>query len=160
MKRDLLQLAWATPGDAAALAAVHAEAFDAPWGASAFDELMVGEGVFALLAGPARAVGPGVGMVLCRLAAGEMEILTLGVSGASRRQGVAKALMTAAIGAAREARAQAVFLEVATDNAPAVSLYERLGFARAGLRRGYYDRGPGGRVDALVMRLDLVGASA
>ena len=30
-----------------------------------------------------------------------------------------------------------------------------LGFAEAGLRRGYYDRGSAGRADALVMRLDL-----
>jgi ribosomal-protein-alanine N-acetyltransferase len=89
-----------------------------------------------------------------------MEVLTLGVSGAARRRGVARALMCAVLGAAREAKAEAVFLEVAMDNAAAVGLYEGLGFARAGLRPAYYDRGPRGRVDALVMRLDLATASA
>jgi ribosomal-protein-alanine N-acetyltransferase len=148
-------LSWATPGDAAALAAVHAQAFDAPWGASDFDALLAGPGVFGLLAGE-----PAVGMALCRIAGGEMEVLTIGVSGAARRRGVAQALMQAALGAAREAGAEQAFLEVAVGNVAAVSLYERLGFERAGLRRGYYDRGAAGRADALVMRLDLRAASA
>jgi ribosomal-protein-alanine N-acetyltransferase len=149
------KLAWATPGDAAALAAVHAEAFDEPWGASAFDELLAGPGVFGLLAGE-----PAYGMGLFRLVAGEMEVLTLGVSGAARRRGTAQAILAAALDAARSAGAQSVFLEVAIDNAPAVALYERLGFGRAGLRRGYYDRGASGRADALVMRLDLPAGAA
>jgi ribosomal-protein-alanine N-acetyltransferase len=150
-----MTLAWITPADAATLAAIHALAFDTPWPASDFDELLAQDGVFGALLGE-----PAQGLVLCRLAGGEMEILTLGVSGAARRQGLARALMAAALGAARQAGAQTVFLEVATDNPPAVALYERLGFARAGLRRAYYDRGAEPRADALVMRLDLVAQDA
>jgi ribosomal-protein-alanine N-acetyltransferase len=151
-----VKLAWVTPGDAAALAAVHAEAFDTPWGASAFDELLAQDGVFGLLAGEVAAVG----MALYRIAGGEMEVLTIGVSRAARQRGIARAMMAAAVGAARQAEVACVFLEVAIDNAPAVTLYDRLGFRRAGVRRGYYDRGPGGQVDALVMRLDLQPVSA
>jgi ribosomal-protein-alanine N-acetyltransferase len=150
-----MTLNWVTPGDAAAMAAVHAQAFAppiaAPWGASAFDELLAQPGVFGALAGD-----PPQGLVLCRLAAGEMEVLTLGVAGAARRCGLAQALMTAALGAARAAGAEACFLEVAVDNIAAVGLYERLGFVRAGIRRAYYNRGASARADALVMRLDLV----
>ena len=90
-----------------------------------------------------------------RAVAGEAEILTLAVEPAARRQGLALALVTAAAGAARMAGAQAMFLEVADDNVAAIGLYEAAGFTRAGVRRGYYDRGPQGYVDALVMRLDL-----
>lgn len=141
-------LAWATPADAAAMAQIHARAFDAPWDAAAFADLLTGPGVFGFLAG-------GAGLILCRAVAGELEVLTIGVDPAARRQGIARALMTAAVAAGRQAGAETCFLEVADDNPAAVALYAGLGFRRAGLRRGYYDRGLAGRVDALVMRLDL-----
>ncbi|CAN7469144.1 GNAT family N-acetyltransferase [Phenylobacterium sp. LjRoot225] len=146
-----MNLVWTTPADAPAMAEVHAQAFPGAWDAEAFCDLMEAAGVFGLLAGTA----PAQGVILCRVAAGEMEVLTVGVAPAARQQGVGKALMTAALGAARQAGAEAAFLEVAVDNAAAVALYARLGFRRAGLRRGYYDRGEEGRADALVMRLDL-----
>ena len=146
-----MKVAWTTIADAPAMASVHAEAFEDPWGADAFAELMAGPGVFGMLAG----ADPALGVILCRVVTGEMEVLTIGVSVAARRQGVAKALMTGALAAASEAGAEAAFLEVADDNAPAAALYAGLGFRRAGLRRGYYDRGAGSRADALVMRLDL-----
>ena len=149
-----MKLAWATASDAPFMAAVHAEAFEDPWGAGAFAELMHGPGVFGLLVGG----DPPLGVILCRVAGGEMEVLTIGVTPAARRGGVAKALMAAALDAAREAGADAAFLEVAEDNAPAAALYAGLGFRRAGRRRGYYDRGAGAPVDALVMRLDLIRA--
>jgi [ribosomal protein S18]-alanine N-acetyltransferase len=147
-------LAWATPADAPAMAAVHAQAFAAPWDAAAFAELMAGAGVFGILAGQAAELG----VILCRVAGGEVEVLTIGVPPAARRRGVAKALMAAALGAARQAGADTAYLEVAVDNAEAAALYAGMGFRRAGLRRNYYDRGAGARADALVMRLDLADA--
>ena len=42
----------------------------------------------------------------------------------------------------------------------AIALYEGLGYRKTGLRKAYYNRGPQGFVDALVMRLDLNAASA
>ena len=149
-----MKLAWTTPADAPAMAAVHSQAFEAGWKAEDFSALMEGAGVFGLLAGD----GPMLGVILCRVAAGEVEVLTVGVAPAARRQGVARALMAAALEAAREAGAETVFLEVAVDNAAAAAFYAGLGFRRAGLRRGYYDRGVEGRADALVMRLDLANA--
>lgn len=151
-----MNLAWTTPEDAEALALAHAAAFEAPWSAAEFVALMAQPGVFGLLA---RDEAP-LGVILCRTAAGETEVLTLGVVPPARRRGLAKALLAAALGAARQTGAEAVFLEVAADNAPAAALYAGLGFRRAGLRRAYYDRGPAGRQDALVMRLDLNAASA
>ncbi|HEY8615443.1 GNAT family N-acetyltransferase [Phenylobacterium sp.] len=147
-----MTLSWATAGDAEALAQVHAAGFDPPWDAAAFRDLFAGPGVFGLLA---RDGDRPAGMGLFRVVAGEMEVLTLAVDPAARRQGLARAVMTAALGAARAAGAEAAFLEVAADNAPAAALYAALGFRREGLRRGYYDRGPAGRMDAVVMRLDL-----
>jgi ribosomal-protein-alanine N-acetyltransferase len=64
-------------------------------------------------------------------------------------------LLDAAVLFARQAGATAMFLEVAVDNAPALALYRRAGFVRAGLRKDYYDRGAAGSADAAAMRLDL-----
>jgi ribosomal-protein-alanine N-acetyltransferase len=136
------------------MAAVHADAFDHPWDTTAFTELMTGPGVFGFLAGEP----PVMGLILCRVAADELEVLTVGVAPAARRQGLARALVAAAMAAGRQAGAETAFLEVADDNAAAAALYAGLGFRRAGLRRSYYDRGQRERADAIVMRLDLKGA--
>jgi ribosomal-protein-alanine N-acetyltransferase len=150
-----VKLSWATDEMAPALAAAHATAFPAPWSAAEFRDLLASPGVFGFLAEE----GTPQAMILCRVAAGEVEVLTLAVAPERRRQGVGRELVRAAMDAARHAGAEAAFLEVAADNPAAAALYASLGFRRAGLRRAYYDRGPEGRVDALVMRLDLNGAA-
>jgi ribosomal-protein-alanine N-acetyltransferase len=149
-----MNLSWATAEEAEAMAAAHATAFDEPWKPDEIEDLLEGQGVFGFLA--ADEAGP-AGMIMCRVAAQEMEVLTLAVPPSRRRQGIAKALMAAALGAASQSGARAAFLEVAVDNDAGASLYAGLGFRRTGLRRGYYDRGEAGLVDALVMRLDLNG---
>ena len=146
-----MRLEAATPEDAPAMASAHAQAFDSPWDEMDFEDLLDGDGVFAFVV---RDDDP-AGVLVCRAVAGEAEILTVGVAPWARRRGVARALMTAAVGAARAAGAADMFLEVDVDNTAAVTLYEGLGFVRSGLRKAYYDRGANGRADALVMRLDL-----
>ncbi len=137
--------------EAPVLAQVHAAAFDHAWSAAEIAQLLDGPGGFALLV---ETDAP-LAFILCRAVAGEAEILTLAVDPAARRRGLARALVEAAAGAARMAGADVMFLEVAHDNLPALGLYEAAGFERAGLRRGYYDRGAAGSADAVVMRLDL-----
>jgi ribosomal-protein-alanine N-acetyltransferase len=142
-----MSLAWVVAEDATELAAIHATAFDRPWNEQAMREMLAGSGAFGL-----KTDG---GLILCRVMAGEMEVLTLAVTPDRRRRGLARTLLAAAIEVARQSGAKAAFLEVADDNAPAAALYAGVGFRRAGLRRAYYNRGAKGRVDALVMRLDL-----
>ena len=146
-----MKLSAATRADLPAMASAHAQAFDAPWEEAALAKFLAGPGAYAFVA----AGDDPMGFVLCRAIAGEAEVLTLAVPPWARRRGIALALMTAAIGAARAVSARAMFLEVDVANGPAVGLYERLGFTRAGVRKAYYDRGANGRADALVMRLDL-----
>lgn len=150
-----MNLLLATPQHAPAMASAHAQAFDKPWDESDFEGVLEADGVFGFLV---EAEDP-AGVLICRKVATEAEILTVGVAPWARRRGVGRALMVAAIGVAQASGACEVFLEVDVDNAPAVTLYEGLGFARAGLRKDYYDRGAGGRADALVMRLDLTAAA-
>jgi ribosomal-protein-alanine N-acetyltransferase len=146
-----MKLIRATAAECPAMAAAHALAFDKSWREDEFEDLLEGEGIYGFLA---SAEAP-EGLILCRVAAAEMEVLTLAVTPAARRRGVASALMAAALPEARGLGAAEVFLEVAVDNDGAIALYERLGFTRRGLRKAYYDRGPEGVADALVMRLDL-----
>ena len=152
-----MKLTRATAAECPSMAWAHAAAFaDKAWRDDEFEDLLEGEGIYGFLADDAAPMG----VILCRVAAGEVEVLTVGVTPVSRRRGVAQALMRVALEEARAVGAVEAFLEVAVDNDGAIALYEALGFRRAGLRKSYYDRGAAGCVDALVMRLDLNAAAA
>lgn len=127
-----------------ALAALHAQAFDAPWSEAAFADLLGQAGVFALAAGDQ-------GFILCRVVADEAEILTLAVRPEARRRGVGRVLVGAASATARGSGAERLFLEVAHDNASALALYRSVGFTEVGRRRAYYPRSDGTAADALVL---------
>ena len=153
-----MKLARATAAECEAMAYAHAMAFDEKsWREDEFDDLLEGEGIYGFLA---EHDGQPLGVILCRIAAGEVEVLTLGVPPETRRRGVGLALMIAALEVAREAEVAEAFLEVAIDNDGAIALYATLGFRETGLRKSYYDRGADGFTDALVMRLDLNAAAA
>ena len=135
------------------LADLHDRAFDRPWSAEEFETLLKGPGVFAVL-GEAGEPGEAKGFILCRAIAGEAEILTVAVDPAARRRGWGAALVEMAAGIAAETGSEALFLEVAADNTAAIALYAATGFAKVGLRKGYYPH-PDGARDAVVMRRAL-----
>ena len=81
------------------------------------------------------------------LVADEAEIITVAVSPAHRRQGIARALMEHMLYLAEDARAS-VYLEVRASNTPARELYLSLGFAETGVRKNYYTSP---REDAVLM---------
>jgi ribosomal-protein-alanine N-acetyltransferase len=142
----------AAQDDVPRLAALQAASFELPWSAQALAATLAGEGVLAFAT---EADGVIDGFVVARVAAGEAEILTLAVDPARRRAGLGERLAAAAVAAAGDAGAEAVFLEVATDNPAAIALYGKLGFVAAGRRPAYYPRREGPRVDALILRRDL-----
>ena len=135
------------------LADLHDKAFDRPWTALEFEELLKSPGVFAVL-GEAGEPTASKGFILCRSIAGEAEILTIAVDPAARRRGWGAALVEVAAGVAAETGAEALFLEVAVDNIAAIALYQSSRFAKVGLRKGYYPH-PDGAKDAVVMRRAL-----
>ena len=81
------------------------------------------------------------------LVADEAEIITVAVSPAHRRQGIARALMEHMLRLAEDASAS-VYLEVRASNTPAIELYRSLGFAGTGVRKNYYTSP---REDAVLM---------
>lgn len=132
---------------AVGLAAVHAEAFDSPWTAPAFDDLLKQSGMILEVKAD--------GFVLIQVASDQAEILTLAVRPAARRKGVATALVETAARRAALVGAGRLFLEVAEDNLAARALYARLGFESVGRRPGYYARASGPTVDALLLARNL-----
>ncbi|WP_029068910.1 ribosomal protein S18-alanine N-acetyltransferase [Jonesia quinghaiensis] len=77
------------------------------------------------------------------------QIMTIGVSPQYQRLSLGTMLLDALINRARQVHAGAILLEVAVNNAAAISLYERHGFERISTRRRYYQPGD---IDAYVMR--------
>ena len=70
-----------------------------------------------------------------------------------RRQGAAQALLEAAFAKAALFGAKEIFLEVRESNHSAVRLYQKLGFAQAGVRRQFYSHPA---ENALVMRREIL----
>ena len=116
-----------------------------PWSETVWrEELESPFGLYLVL----EEAGEPLAQIGVRYVAEELHVTTLAVRPERRRRGYASALLEAALGAYPEARR--VHLEVRPSNAPAISLYERLGFSVTGRRRRYY-----GDEDALLMTLDL-----
>jgi ribosomal-protein-alanine N-acetyltransferase len=133
---------------AALLSALHGRCFDEHWREADFLALLDG-GSLALLA--VEAEQP-LGFLLCRAAAGEAEILTIGTVPEARGRGIARRLLAEAVSRLSADRVEALFLEVAVSNSPARRLYAASGFQEAGRRKNYYP----GPEDALVLRRDLI----
>lgn len=131
--------------DPAALARIHAACFTTPrpWSADEIAALLAQPHVFLIAVPEGFLIGSAI--------AGEAELLTLAVLPAARRRGIGQTLVARFFTDAQSRGAERAFLEVLAENAPAIALYERSGFTRAGLRRGYYAAPSGARIDALVL---------
>jgi ribosomal-protein-alanine N-acetyltransferase len=78
----------------------------------------------------------------------EAFVQTLAVARTAQGRGLGARLLQALLDEAGRRHHRRVLLEVRADNARALTLYERFGFRRTGIRRGYYQ--PSG-TDAVVM---------
>lgn len=115
----------------AAIAELERQCFSEPWSESALREEL-GRGLFL-----AAVEGDTVlGYVGCQTVLDEGYITNVAVLPAYRRRGVAEGLLTGLLG--RAAGLSFVTLEVRASNAAACALYEKLGFQRVGIRRGFY----------------------
>ena len=150
----MLKLRELTPADAPRCAELDVVLFsgETPWSSEAFrSEFSQPHNFYfgvedtdrdGLLVGYA-----GIGM-LGPAADPEFEIHTIGTDPQHQRRGVG-ALMMDNICHIADVKNAPVFLEVRVGNDPAIAMYERYGFEKMGLRRGYYQ--PSG-ADAHTMR--------
>ncbi len=138
--------------DCIAIADIHADSFDRPWGLMEFERLLAEESAFCHVAA-ADAVPEA--FVLSRLAGDEAEVLSIAVRPRRRGEGVAGRLLAAHLDSLMLARVKTLFLEVEEGNQPAIALYRRQRFAEVARRDAYYRKADGSAATAIVMRRTL-----
>ncbi|HEU5218168.1 MAG TPA: ribosomal protein S18-alanine N-acetyltransferase [Gemmatimonadales bacterium] len=139
----------ASPADVPGLVAIERACFSDPWTASGIRETIQYETTRAFVA---ESGGRTVGYVMARISGEEGEILNLAVLPGSRRKGIARCLLSEALGSIAAAGVTEAYLEVRQSNGDAIKLYQAHGFRPVGVRPDYY-RDP--REDALVLRAPL-----
>ncbi|WP_072806615.1 ribosomal protein S18-alanine N-acetyltransferase [Rhodococcoides yunnanense] len=140
-----------TPADAERCAELEEVLFpgDDPWTAQAFlSELAAPHNHYVAAREGDSLLGYAGIALLGSGSTAESEVHTIGVDPSAHRRGIGGALMNDLLAAA-DRHGGPVFLEVRTDNVPAIELYAREGFEVVGTRRKYYQ--PSG-ADAYTMR--------
>jgi len=99
----------------------------------------------------------GYGGVRAAERSADADIQTIAIAAAARGRGRGRALLRELLDTARRRGARDVFLEVRADNPTASALYASEGFVEIARRPHYYQPDD---VDAVVMKLDLIGWAA
>lgn len=120
--------------------------FSDPWSTSAFQYELNNRLSLWLVAVENDRV---VGYVGSQTVLGEADMMNLAVREEYRRQGVGEKLVEALVERLSQQDAHILLLEVRVSNAPAIALYEKLGFRQVGRRPNYYFKP---KEDALIMR--------
>ncbi|AXB46893.1 ribosomal protein S18-alanine N-acetyltransferase [Amycolatopsis albispora] len=129
---------------------------DSPWSAAAFrSELDSGAYYLGAYGGDELLGYAGLAVVGPR-GDHEASLHTIGVAPEHQGKGIGKALLEALLTKADELRAP-VLLEVRTDNEVALTMYEKHGFIKLGVRKRYYQ--PSG-ADAYTMVRPPLGVAA
>ena len=117
------------------IAELEKECFSEPWSQNAlFESMKAGTKFFTVCDKEERLLGyVGISTIL-----DEGYITNVAVTRTARRKGVATLLMHKLFSLARELSLSFISLEVRASNSSAISLYEKFGFVREGLRKKYY----------------------
>jgi len=138
-------------GDLEQVDAVERQIYSFPWTRGNFaDSLRSGYDAWVVRDG-AQLLGYCVSMV----ALDEAHLLNISVAPTAQGRGLGRRLLAWVEQRAAVHHARSLLLEVRPSNAVAKGMYERAGYERIGLRRGYYPAARG-REDAIVMRKMLV----
>ena len=93
-----------------------------------------------------------VGYIGSQTVMDESDMMNVAVHPDHRRKGIAEVLVNALCDALQARGSISLALEVRASNAPAIALYEKMGFSQVGLRKNYY-RNP--KEDALILKKQL-----
>jgi len=140
-----------TTADLDEVVRAEAEIYPYPWTQGNFaDSLRSGYSCWVLR--DADGVLQAYGIVM--LALDEAHLLNLSVAREHQRRGLGWRTLEWIADVSRGHGARTMLLEVRPSNPAAIRLYDRYGFQRIGVRRGYYPA-IDGREDAIVMRVTL-----
>ena len=137
-----------TTYDLDAVLAIEQASYPTPWQREHFQHELAAPHSFPFVA---EWNGIIVGYVCLMSLFEEAQILDIAVTPEQRGRGFARLLMDHAITVAREKAAELLALEVRASNIAAITLYERCGFVRTGIRTKYYE----GVDDAVLMEKSL-----
>lgn len=136
-----------------ALAAIERDSFQCPWTENLFRQEATCPVSRILVARQGKRPGRSVmGYLVYWLVADEFHLQKIAVKGEFRNKGIASGLMATALGEAALKGCRRATLEVRRSNPGALRLYEKFGFAVAGIRPKYYDDNG---EDALIMWADV-----
>ena len=145
----------ATTADLEGTAALEKLCFHQPWSASSLELLTkegIGVGYLCTQPSPLSETPLVTAYGGMLIAVDEGQITNVAVHPDHRGQGLGLAIVQALIKHAKSERLASVTLEVRVSNAPAISLYRKVGFVEVGRRKGFYTRPT---EDALIMELKL-----
>jgi ribosomal-protein-alanine N-acetyltransferase len=137
----------ASSADVEALLKIEEECFEYPYDREVFEAMLRRRGCTILLA---EALGNPIAYVAFEKRGYVGTVLSIAVVKRFRRRGVGSYLMAQALEMLKEAGVQRMVLQVSVKNFAAQRLYEKLGFKKEGLLKGYYR----GEEDAILYSLE------
>ena len=135
------------PEDAAICALLESKYIECPWSEKTIlDSLKQDSYIFVKATDGGKIVGYGGAQLILD----ELNICNIAVFEDFRHKGAGSGILNTIVATGKARGAKRAFLEVNSANAPALSLYRKLGFEQIAVRGNYYASG-----DAIVMRLTV-----
>lgn len=141
-----------TPEDVPAVAEIEKECFSMPWSEKSFLDSIHREDTVFLVCADEQTQSEIAGYIGMYLSFGEGEITNVAVAPSYRQRGCGQLLMEAVKQEALSQNADSILLEVRKSNAPAISLYKKMGFEEIGIRKNFYEHPI---EDAIIMKVGL-----
>ena len=139
----------ADESDLVALLRIERECYPFPWSQQQFIEELQNRVATLLVCEIENRIA---GYICYWLIGAEMEILNIATAPTARRRGVAVRLLNEAFSRCSEVGLSTAWLEVRAENRAAIALYQRSGFQKSGIRKGYYRDGE----DAILMNKTFI----
>ena len=142
----MIEIRAMTMPDSAGVAQLFARCFPVPWSRESIENMFKEKGYHSFLALEGESLAGYIGI---RRVLDEADITNVCVDPNCRRKGTGSLPPERLFSFAEREKIGNIFLEVRASNIPALSLYEKEGFFRTGIRKDYYEKP---REDAVLMQ--------